>query len=93
VFTDHKSQGQTIEYVIVNIDPTKKFLVDSFAAYVALSCSCGCHSIRLLREFDDLIFTKHPSEDLQAEDEQLSVLAEETQIWFEGNYYNYNVTV
>jgi len=47
----------------------------------------------LLREFDDLIFTKHPSEDLQAEDEQLSVLAEETQIWFEGNYYNYNVTV
>jgi hypothetical protein len=92
-FTDHKSQGQTIEYVIVDIGPTKKFPVDPFAAYVALSRSRGRHSIRLLRDFDDRIFTKHPSEDLRAEDERLSILAEETRIRFEGNYYNYNVIV
>jgi ATP-dependent exoDNAse (exonuclease V) alpha subunit len=36
-FTDHKAQGQTIECVIVDIGPTKRFPVDPFAAYVALS--------------------------------------------------------
>jgi ATP-dependent exoDNAse (exonuclease V) alpha subunit len=36
-FTNHKAQGQTIEYVIVNIGLTKKFPVDPFVAYVALS--------------------------------------------------------
>jgi hypothetical protein len=77
-FTDHKSQGQTIKYMIVNIGPTKKFPVDHFLACVALSRSHSHHSIRLLRDFDDQILMKHPSEDLQAEDEQLSVLAEET---------------
>jgi hypothetical protein len=67
--------------------------VDPFAAYVALSCSHGCHSIRLLRDFDDQIFMKHSSEDLQAEDKRPSVLAGKTWIRFEGNYYNYNIIV
>jgi hypothetical protein len=39
VFTDHKAQDQTIEYVIVDIGLTKKFPVDPFTAYVALSQS------------------------------------------------------
>jgi ATP-dependent exoDNAse (exonuclease V) alpha subunit len=38
-FTDHKAQGQTIENVIVDIGPTRRFSVDAFAAYVALSRS------------------------------------------------------
>jgi hypothetical protein len=87
-FTDHKSQGQTIEYVIVDIGPTRKFPVDPFAAYVALSRSRGRHSIRLLRDFDDHIFTKHPSEDLRAEDVRLSILAEKTKTRFEEGYYS-----
>jgi hypothetical protein len=36
-FTDHKLQGQTLEHVVVDIGPTKRFPVDPFAAYVALS--------------------------------------------------------
>jgi len=43
MFTDHESQGQTIKYVIIDISLTKKFPVDPFAAYVALSCSYGHH--------------------------------------------------
>jgi ATP-dependent exoDNAse (exonuclease V) alpha subunit len=51
-FTNHKSQGQTIEYTIVDISPTQRFLVDAFA-YVALSRSRGRETIKLLRDFDD----------------------------------------
>jgi ATP-dependent exoDNAse (exonuclease V) alpha subunit len=60
-FTNHKSQGQTIEYVIVDIAMTTKLPITLFAAYVALSRSRGTDKIRLLRDFDDRIFTKHPS--------------------------------
>jgi hypothetical protein len=67
-FTDHKAQGQTIEYVIVNIGPTEKFPVDPFTAYVAPSQSQGQDMIWLLRDFNDVIFTKHPSEDLCVKD-------------------------
>jgi ATP-dependent exoDNAse (exonuclease V) alpha subunit len=89
-FTDHKSQGQTIGYVIVDISPTKKFPVTPFAAYVALSRSRGRSSIRLLRDFDDSIFTQHPSEALRLEDERLEWLAKDTEDKFEAGYYNYN---
>jgi hypothetical protein len=34
-FTDHKGQGQTITYVIVDVGPTQQFSVDAFAAYMA----------------------------------------------------------
>lgn len=88
-FTDHKSQGQTIEHVIVDIGPTKRFSVDAFAAYVALSRSRGRETIRLLRDFDDKIFTKHPSQHLRAEDERLAVLTQQTKLRFEAGIYNY----
>jgi len=62
-------QGQTIEYVIVDIGLTKKFPVDPFTAYiVALSQSQGQDMIWLLRDFNDVIFTKHPFEDQCVED-------------------------
>src|SRR5882762_3998679 len=63
-FTDHKAQGQTIECVIVDIGPTQRFPVDSFATYVALSRSRGRKTIHLLRNFDKWIFTWHPSTEL-----------------------------
>jgi hypothetical protein len=34
MFTNHKAQGQTIEYDIVDIGLTKTFPVDTFMAYV-----------------------------------------------------------
>ncbi|KAG2139646.1 hypothetical protein DEU56DRAFT_688293, partial [Suillus clintonianus] len=52
-FTDFKSQGQTIEHVLVDIGRTTCFALSPFNAYVALSRSCGRDSIRLLRDFDN----------------------------------------
>jgi ATP-dependent exoDNAse (exonuclease V) alpha subunit len=88
-FTDHKVQGQTIENVIVDIGPTKRFSVDAFAAYMALSQSWGRETIRLLRDFDDKIFTTHPSEHLHAEDERLAALSLQTKIRFVAGAYEY----
>jgi hypothetical protein len=88
-FTDHKAQGQTIQYVIVDIGKTVIFPVTPFAAYVALSRSRGRGTIRLLRDFDDTIFTRHPSEALRREDERLDWLAQETKNKFETGFYDY----
>jgi len=90
-FTDHKSQGQTLEYVLVDIGRLSHFPVNAFAAYVALSRSRGRHKIRLLRDFDDKLFNTHPSADLREEDRRLSLAAEETkQKWLAGFYkYDY----
>jgi hypothetical protein len=89
-FTDHKAQGQTLEHVIVDIGTTVKFPVNPFAAYVALSRSRGRDTIRLLRDFDETIFTKHPSEYLRREDERLAGLVVETADKFKKGWYNYN---
>ncbi|KAF7973278.1 hypothetical protein HWV62_15643 [Athelia sp. TMB] len=88
-FTDHKAQGQTLESAIIDIGPTKRFPVDPFAAYVALSRGRGRDSIRLLRSFDPGIFTRHPSEHLRAEDECLSQLANFTKFKFQAGYYDF----
>ena len=82
-FTDHKAQGQTIENVIVDIRPTKWFSVDASGAYIALSRSHGQESIRLLRDFYDKIFMKHPLEHLQAKDFRLADLTRNTKVKFE----------
>jgi hypothetical protein len=64
-FTDYKSQGQIIEYVIVDIgDPP---ILRPVGVYVALSRSRGRSTIRLLRDFNDKLFTHHPSTDLRLE--------------------------
>ncbi|KAF7977003.1 hypothetical protein HWV62_4934 [Athelia sp. TMB] len=88
-FTDHKAQGQTLEYAIIDIAPTKKFPVDSFSAYVALSRGRGRSKIRILRNFNEMIFTKHPSEYLRLEDQHLICVAEETKEKFDAGYYNF----
>ena len=88
-FTDHKAQGQTLEHVLIDIGTTKKFPVTPFSAYVALSRSRGRDSVHLLRDFDDTIFMKHPSEDLRREDERLEILIKNTTARFETGYYEY----
>jgi hypothetical protein len=77
-YMDFKSQGQTIEYVIVDIAPTPTFKLSPFNAYVALSRSRGRSTIRLLWDFDDNLFMNHPSEALRQEDKWLERLAKAT---------------
>jgi hypothetical protein len=69
-FTDYRSQGQTIPYVIIDIGkvPTGGSL-NLFNLYVALSRSRGQDTIRLLRDFDDNMFKKAHTPALNEEDE------------------------
>ena len=88
-FTDHKAQGQTLEYVIVDIGPVpEKFGISPLGVYVALSRGRGREQIRLLRDFDDDLFTKHPSEDLRVEDERLTTLTEMTKDRWDSGFYD-----
>jgi hypothetical protein len=50
----------------------------------------GRDTIRLLRDFDETIFTKHPSKYLRREDERLAGLIVETADKFKKGWYNYN---
>ena len=59
-FTDFKSQGQTLVAIFVDLAPPPKSGLSPFSAYVALSRSRGRDNIRLLRDFDDELFTNHP---------------------------------
>ena len=76
-FTDYKSQGQTIEYVIINIGKLPTGSLSPFSVYVALSRSRGRDTIRLLRDFD--LFQHHPSEALRTEMKMLEELDETTE--------------
>jgi len=73
-FTDYKSQGQTIECVIIDIGKPLFGHLSPFGVYVALSRSRGRETIRLLRDFDDKLFQNHPSEELRIEMERLEAL-------------------
>lgn len=64
-FTDYKAQGQTIEYVVIDIGKPPSGTLSAFGVYVALSRSRGRKTIRLLRDFDESLFQNHPSEDLR----------------------------
>lgn len=77
-FTDYKSQGQTIEYVIIDIGRPPTGSLSAFGVYVALSRSRGRSTIRLLRDFDDVLFQNHPSEDLRLDMIRLEKLNKET---------------
>jgi len=58
-----------INHVIFTVDlgKTVQFALSPFNAYVALSRSKGRDAIRVLRDFEDNLFTRHPSEDLREE--------------------------
>ena len=77
-FTDYKSQGQTIEYVIIDIGKPPTGSLSPFSIYVALSRSRGRDTIRLLRDFDPNLFQNHPSEALRSEMKRLEHLNEIT---------------
>jgi len=83
-FTDYKSQGQTIEYVIIDIGKPPTGTLSPFSAYVALSRSRGRDTIRLLRDFDDNLFQNHPSDALRREMTRLEALNDATRREWEG---------
>ena len=81
-FTDYRSQGQTLEPVIVDIGPPPNGHLTPFNVYVALSRGTGRDNIWLLRDFDEHLFQVHPSEFSRLEDEQLRSLDNSTRcIW------------
>ncbi|KAF8180874.1 hypothetical protein BJ912DRAFT_929194 [Pholiota molesta] len=79
-FTDYKSQGQTLERVLIDIG--EGFTLSQYNVYVALSRSRGRDTIRLLRPFDKRLFTNHPSEALRDEMRRLELLNVQTKIKF-----------
>lgn len=77
-FTDYKSQGQTMECVIVDISKPPSGSLSPFSVYVALSRSRGRSTIRVLRDFDPALFMHHPSEDLRTDMVRLEQIDERT---------------
>ena len=77
-FTDYRSQGQTIQNIIIDIGNPLSGTLTPFNIYVTLSRARGRNQIRSLRDFDDKLLTKHPSEYLRLEDERLGDLETKT---------------
>ncbi len=86
-FTHHKCQGQTIEYMIVDLGKPLSGKLDAFNAYVALSRSCRRGTIHLLRHGEDALFMNSASTALQAEDIRLSHLTRITAKRFEDGMF------
>ena len=85
-FTLYKTQGQTLESVVVDIRrPPPPVNLDSFGAYVAASRSKGRETIRFLGDFNDALFTSHSPDDLRQEDDRLAMKTKETkEAWDHG---------
>jgi PIF1-like helicase len=84
-FTDYKAQGQTLEYVIIDISKPPSGSLSPFSVYVALSRSRGRATIRILRDFDPSLFMQHPSEDLRVDMIRLQRLNEETRAAYQND--------
>ncbi|KAF8484114.1 hypothetical protein JB92DRAFT_2762661 [Gautieria morchelliformis] len=84
VFTDYRSQGQTIPYMIIDIAPPPSGgQLTLFNYYVALSRSSGQGTIRLLRDFNEKLLMQPLDPFLVQEDARLVELNEETRTWWE----------
>ena len=70
-FTNYRSQVQTIDHCIIDLATPPVGKLTPLNAYIALSWSWGRDSIQLLCDFDECLFTHHPSEHLHIEDEWL----------------------
>lgn len=81
-FTDYRSQGQTIPYVLVDIATPPTGGLNLFNLYVALSRSSGRSTIHLLCDFDEGLFKKCHCLELLVEDDRLKELDEQTKVWW-----------
>lgn len=86
-FTDYKAQGQTMECVLVDLGKPPTGTLTGFTVYVTLSRSRGRDTVRILRDFDTTLFTRHPSERLQDEDIRLCDLKKQTLARYELNQF------
>ena len=77
-FTDYRSQGQMIPYVLVDIATPPTGGLNLFNLYVAVSRSSGQSTIRLLCNFDEKLFQMSHKPELIAEDDRLEELDAET---------------
>lgn len=82
-FTDYRSQGQTIPFVVIDIATPPTSGLSLFNLYVALSRSSGRDTIRLLRDFDDNTFLQAHVPELLEEDERLEELDIITGRWWD----------
>ncbi|PBK66391.1 hypothetical protein ARMSODRAFT_890790 [Armillaria solidipes] len=87
-FTHHKGQGQTLDYVKVDLADPPQHPIDAFHAYVALSRSHGRSTVRILRPFNTGVLMTPPCLELTMEDARLETLDEITQERFENGEYN-----
>jgi hypothetical protein len=81
--TDYRGQGQTLCPVFIDIGRPPSGELTPFNVYVALSRARGREHVRLIRDFDDSLFTRHPSERLRVEDKRLQELDMATKIWWQ----------
>ena len=77
-FTDYRSQGQTIPYILIDIATPPTGGLNLFNLYVALSQSSSQSTIRLLRDFDEKLFQMSHKPEFIAEDDRLEELDAET---------------
>ena len=87
-FTHEKSQGQTLDCVIVDL--ANPGTLTLFHAYVSLSRARGRDHIRILQKFDRKLLTTHPSNDLREEDKRLADLSDMTRKNFAAGMYNFS---
>ena len=83
-FPDYRSQGQTIAHAIIDVASPPTGNLSLFNLYMALSRNPGRDSLRLLRDFDDVIFLQYHGAELMEEDERLERLdAVTSKRWWE----------
>ncbi|CCO35196.1 DNA repair and recombination protein pif1,mitochondrial [Rhizoctonia solani AG-1 IB] len=73
-FTDYRSQGQTIPYIIMDLATPPTGGLTPFNGYVTISRSRTAKTARLLRDFDEKLFTTPPNQYLLSEDRRLEEL-------------------
>ena len=72
-----------MECIIVDISKPPLGSLSPFSMYVALSRSRERKTIRILRDFDPMLFMHHPSEDLRADMARLEHLNQKTKEMYE----------
>ena len=87
-FTDYRSQGQTMESVIVDLAPPPGPKLNIFNIYVVLLRSQGRESIRLLRPYRSRDIIQTPPLDLIIEDDRLDQLNKVTKQIYENGEIN-----
>jgi hypothetical protein len=71
-----------VDPVYIDIGPSPSGKLTPFNVYFALSQGCSKSRIWLLRDFDDKLFTQHPSKHLRVDDKSIGQLDRETEAWW-----------